>query len=231
MTEIVGVVGNVRESLDGDSPPTMYQMPEQIPDGAMQLVNSLSPSAVLIRTRVGVAPRSVSGAVQQALLAEAELPVSKVRTMQEAGIDSTARQNFNLLLLGLFAAIALLLASVGIYGVMSYSVEQRSHELGIRTALGATRRDTLRLVLLQALRMAAAGIAVGVVASLWLTRLMKAQLFGVKPLDALTFVTVPAILPGRCLHSGVSSKPRRPDGGATARIVGELLLTHTARQP
>ena len=231
MTEIVGVVGNVRESLDGDSPPTMYQMPEQIPDGAMQLVNSLSPSAVLIRTRVGVAPRSVSGAVQQALLAEAELPVSKVRTMQEAGIDSTARQNFNLLLLGLFAAIALLLASVGIYGVMSYSVEQRSHELGIRTALGATRRDTLRLVLLQGLRMAAAGIAVGLVASLWLTRLMKAQLFGVKPLDALTFVTVPAILPGRCLHSGVSSKPRRPDGGATARIVGELLLTHTARQP
>jgi predicted lysophospholipase L1 biosynthesis ABC-type transport system permease subunit len=194
MTEIVGVVGDVRESLDGDSPPTMYQMPEQIPDGAMELVNSLSPSAVLIRTRVGVAPRSVSGAVQQALLAEAELPVSKVRTMEEAGIDSTARQNFNLLLLGLFAAIALLLASFRIYGVMSYSVEQRTHELGIRTALGATRRDTLRLVLLQALRMAAAGIAVGLVASLWLTRLMKAQLFGVKPLDPLTFVTVPAIL-------------------------------------
>ena len=98
------------------------------------------------------------------------------------------------MLLGLFAAIALLLASVGIYGVMSYGVEQRTHELGIRTALGATRRDTLRLVLLQALRMAAAGIAVGLVASLWLTRLMKAQLFGVKPLDPLTFVTVPAIL-------------------------------------
>jgi putative ABC transport system permease protein len=91
-------------------------------------------------------------------------------------------------------AIALLLASVGIYDVMSYSVEQRTHELGIRTALGATRRDTLRLVLLQALRMAAAGIAVGLVASLWLTRLMKAQLFGVKPLDPLTFVTVLAIL-------------------------------------
>jgi putative ABC transport system permease protein len=77
---------------------------------------------------------------------------------------------------------------------MSYSVEQRTHEIGIRTALGATRRDTLRLVLLQALRMAAAGIAVGLVASLWLTRLMKAQLFGVKPLDPLTFVTVPVIL-------------------------------------
>jgi putative ABC transport system permease protein len=98
------------------------------------------------------------------------------------------------LLLGLFAAIALLLASVGIYGVMSYSVEQRTHEIGIRTALGATRPDTLRLVLLQALRMAAAGIAVGLVTSLWLTRLMKAQLFGVKPLDPLTFVSVPEIL-------------------------------------
>jgi putative ABC transport system permease protein len=102
MTEMVGIAGDVRESLDGDSPPTMYQMPEQIPDGAMELVNSLSPSAVLIRTRVDVAPRSVSDAVQQALLAEAELPCRRLRTMEEAGIDSTARQNFNLLLLGLF---------------------------------------------------------------------------------------------------------------------------------
>jgi putative ABC transport system permease protein len=114
--------------------------------------------------------------------------------MEQVSLDSTARQNFNLLLLGLFAAIALLLAAVGIYGVMSYSVEQRTREIGIRAALGASRRDTLNLVLLQALRMTLAGIAAGVAASFGLTRLLSAQLFGVKPADPLTFTAVPLIL-------------------------------------
>jgi putative ABC transport system permease protein len=194
VTQIVGVVGDVRERLDDDPPSTMYQTPAQIPDAAMALVNGLQPSAIMVRTRPGVSPMGVSKAVEQVLLTEAELPVSDVRTMDRAGLDSTARQNFNLLLLGLFAAIALLLAAVGIYGVMSYSVEQRTHEIGIRAALGASSRDTLRLVLRQALRMSVAGIAVGIVASFGLTRLLKAQLFGVQPLDPMTFVTVPIIL-------------------------------------
>jgi len=160
----------------------------------MALVNRLQPGAVLIRTRPGVAPMSVSRGVQQALLAADRLPASKVRTMEQVSLDSTARQNFNLLLLGLFAAIALLLAAVGIYGVMSYSVEQRTHEIGIRAALGASRRDTLSLVLFDALRMAMAGVAAGVAASFGLTRLLRAQLFGVKPWDPPTFTSVPLIL-------------------------------------
>ncbi len=131
---------------------------------------------------------------QDALLATDQLPTRNMRTIDQVGLDSTARQNFNLLLLGLFAAIALLLAAVGIYGVMSYSVEQRTHEIGIRVALGADRRDTLNLVLLQALRMTVAGIAVGGAASFGLTRLLRAELFGVKPSDPLTFAVVPVVL-------------------------------------
>jgi ABC-type antimicrobial peptide transport system permease subunit len=194
VTEIVGVAGDVRWRLDVDPAPVMYQEPSQVLDGAMALVNRLQPGAVLIRTRAGVAPMSVSHAVQQALLAADQLPVAKTRTMEQASLDSTARQNFNLLLLGLFAAMALLLAAMGIYGVMSYSVEQRTHEIGIRTALGANRRDTLSLVLFQALRMTVAGLAVGVAAAFGLTRLLNAQLFGVKPSDPLTFIAVPVIL-------------------------------------
>lgn len=117
-----------------------------------------------------------------------------MRTMEQVSLDSTARQNFNLLLLSAFATIALLLAIVGIYGVMSYTVEQRTHEIGIRTALGANRRDTLSLVFTQALRMALVGIVGGVVVSAALTRLLTAQLFAVRPLDPLTFITVPVIL-------------------------------------
>ena len=193
-TGIVGVAGDVRERLDVDPSPIMYQAPSQVLDGAMAVVNRLQPGGILIRTRPGVGPMSVSHAVQQVLVAADRLPATNIRTMGQLSLDSTARQNFNLLLLGLFAAVALLLAAVGIYGVMSYSVEQRTHELGIRAALGANRRDTLHLVLLQALRMTVAGVAAGVAAALGLTRLLSAQLFGVQPSDPLTFTAVPLIL-------------------------------------
>ncbi len=193
-TEIVGVAGDVRWRLDVDPAPVMYQLPSQVLDGAMALVNRLQPGAVLIRTRAGVAPMSVSHVARQALLAADGLPAAKIRTMEQASVDSTARQNFNLLLLSLFAAIALLLAAMGIYGVMSYSVEQRTHEIGIRTALGATRRDTLSLVLFQAFRITLAGLAAGVAAAFGLTRLLHAELFGVKPSDPLTFAAAPLLL-------------------------------------
>ena len=194
LTEIIGVTGDVRDRLEFDSYPVMYQLPSQIPDADMALLNGYEPGAVLIRTRAGVVPMGVRQAVEQALLAIGNIPVAKVRTLEQAGFDSTPRQNFNLLLLGLFAAIALLLAAVGIYGVMSYSVAQRTHEIGIRSALGASRRDTLGLVLRQALGMALAGIAAGLIAAFGLTGLMRAQLFGVKPGDPLTFAAVPLIL-------------------------------------
>jgi len=193
-TEIAGVVGDVRERLDIGPTPIMYQAPSQVPDGAMALVNRYDTPAILVRTRPGVAPMSISQTVRDALLATDQLATRNMRTIDQVGLDSTARQNFNLLLLGLFAAMALLLAAVGIYGVMSYSVEQRTHEIGIRVALGADRRDTLNPVLLQALRMTVAGIAVGVAASFGLTQLLRAELFGVKPSDPLNFAVVPVVL-------------------------------------
>jgi putative ABC transport system permease protein len=192
--EIVGVVGDVREQLNGDAPPTMYQTPAQIPDAAMSLINGLQTDAIMVRTRPGVAPMSVSEAVQDALISGGQLAATRIRTMEDAELGSTQQQNFNLVLFGLFAAVALILAAVGIYGVMSYSVEQRTQEIGLRAALGANRADILTLVLLQSLRATCVGIAAGIAGSLGLARLLSAQLFGVKATDPLTFVSVPAIL-------------------------------------
>ena len=194
-TEIVGVVGDVRDRLEWDPPPVMYQMLAQIPDRAFRLVTVQMPAGIIVRTKPRVPPLSVSKAVQQALLTGGtELPATNVRSMEHVMLESTARQNFNLVLLAIFAAIALLLAAVGIYGVVSYSVEQRTHEIGIRAALGASSRDTLMLVLRHATRMAMSGVAVGVAAAFGLTRLISAQLFAVKPADPATFIVVPVIL-------------------------------------
>lgn len=194
VTEIVGVVGDVRERLNHNAPPTLYQTPLQIPDAAMALITGLQAGAVLVRTQPAVDPVSVSREVEQALLAGDGLPAARIQTMQQVSLDSTGQQNFNLLLLGLFAAIALLLAAVGIYGVLSYSVEQRTHEIGIRAALGAVQHDTVALVLRQALGMTLAGVAAGIAASFALTRLLSTQLYGVKPSDPFTFALAPLVL-------------------------------------
>jgi putative ABC transport system permease protein len=191
---IVGVVGDVRERLQFAATPVMYQMPSQIPDRAFALVMNLEHSAMLVRTRSGVAPLSVAEPVKQSLATAGNVATTKVRTMDQVSLDSTARQNFNLLLLGIFAGMALLLAAIGIYGVMSYNVGQRRHEIGIRGALGASRRDILLLVLKQALRLAILGIAIGITAAFGLTRFLRAELFGVTATDPFTFVAVPAIL-------------------------------------
>ena len=200
-TEIVGVVGNVRENgLDNDPPPLMYQLQSQIPDGAMKLVNGLQLAGVVVRTKPGIAPTSVSQAVQEALLAgDSPLPATRVRTMEQVSLNSTARQNFNLLLLGVFAAIALLLAAVGIYGVMSYTVEQRTHEVGIRTALGASRSDVLKLIVGQGFKLTLIGVGMGIVGALMLTRFVSSLLYGVRPRDPATFLAVSLLLAGVAL--------------------------------
>jgi putative ABC transport system permease protein len=192
--EIIGVVGDVRERLDVDPQPVMYQMPQQIPDGDMALINAYERGAVLVRLRPGIAPASAGRASEETLLSSGSIPAAKVRTMDEVAIDSTARKNFHLLLLGSFSFAAVLLAAVGIYGVVSYTVEQRTRELGIRTALGATRSDNLLLVLRQSLGMTLAGVGGGTAAALWLTRLISSELFGVSPRDPATFLAVPLIL-------------------------------------
>jgi putative ABC transport system permease protein len=194
MTQVVGVVGDVRERLDVGPQPVMYQMPSQIPDGDVALINQMETSALLIRTRTGVPPMSISRLIQQALFTDNQLSAMKIRTMQQVGIDSTADKNFNTLLLSAFSAIALLLAGVGIYGVMSYGVEQRTHEIRIRAAIGASRTDLVRLVMYQAIAMALTGIGIGVGASFGLMRLLRNQLFGVKPSDPATLLVMPLAL-------------------------------------
>lgn len=194
-TQIVGIVGDVHNKLEWESPPTMYQIHSQVSDAAMKLVNEHLPAGIIVRTKSGVAPMSVSNAVRQQLLASPiDLPTLNVETMAQLSLHSTARQNVSSLLLSLFAAIALLLTAVGIYGVMSYSIAQRTREIGIRAALGAARSDILKLVFRQASSVTLAGMAVGIAASLVLTRLLSSQLFGVTSSDPVTFVAVPLIL-------------------------------------
>jgi putative ABC transport system permease protein len=143
---------------------------------------------------------SVSQAVEQALLARGtQLPATKVQTMDHVMLESTAQKNFDLLLLGIFGASALLLAAVGIFGVTSFSVQQRTHEIGIRVALGAPRSSVLALVLGQGLAAAMAGVGIGIVAALALTRFLSSLLFGVKPNDPLTFGIVALVLAGIAL--------------------------------
>ncbi|HTG58499.1 MAG TPA: ABC transporter permease [Terriglobia bacterium] len=199
-TQIVGVVGDVHYRLDSDAPAVMYQLYSHISDEGVRLTSQLQPAGIAIRTKPRVAPLSVSQATQETLLArDTQLPATAVQTMEQVMLDSTAETNFNLLLFGVFAGIALLLAVVGIYGVMAYTVEQRTHEIGIRTALGARREHMLKLVVGQGLKMTLVGLGIGVAAALALTRFLASLLYGVKPTDPLTMIAVSIILTATAL--------------------------------
>jgi predicted permease len=191
---IVGVVGNVRESgLDQDLAPVFYVPEAQAPDGLVALGNRILPSSWILRTRGN--PSSLAGSVQREMLhVDPQLPVADVHSMAEIVSKSTARQSFNMLLLGIFAGVALLLAAVGIYGVMAYTVEQRTAEIGIRVALGAQQMQMLGLIMKHGLLLAGIGVAVGAGAAYGLTRLLSKLLFGVAANDPATFIGVSAIL-------------------------------------
>jgi putative ABC transport system permease protein len=192
--QIVGIVGDVRENgLDSPAPAIMYVPFGQVPEGLTQLANRVLPASWMIRTSVD--PRTLVQAIKHEFLAvDNQLPVSRVRTMEQVIGEATARQSFNMLLLSIFACIALLLAAVGIYGVMSYAVEQRTHEIGIRMALGGRANDMLGLVVGQGMRLAAIGLAAGIVAAFGLTRFLDKMLYGVKPTDPLTYISVALVL-------------------------------------
>ncbi|MGH9377634.1 MAG: ADOP family duplicated permease [Terriglobia bacterium] len=182
---VVGVVGDVKESsLDEAATPEAYFPEAQSADPWL---------AVALRT--SALPFGEAGPLRHAVRRlDPELPVYSVGTLSQIVSQSSQQQQFVALLLGLFAAAALALALIGIYGVISYSVAQRTHEFGIRLALGAQRRDVLRLVTSEGLALALIGIAAGLVAALALTRLMASLLYGVKPNDPATFVAVPLLL-------------------------------------
>jgi putative ABC transport system permease protein len=183
--EIVGVVGDIREgALNKEPEPAIYWSHPREPYSGMALIVRTSGDA----SRFGTA-------VQKEIRAlDPDQPVADVRTMQQVISKSIARPRFNTLLLTIFAGVALLLASVGLYGVMNYSATQRTHEVGIRMALGATRADIMRLVVGNGMMLTLAGIVIGVLASWALTRVMTNLLFGITATDLPTFAAVSAVL-------------------------------------
>ena len=165
----------------------------QVPDGVTALNARIGPVVWLARTRVD--PHQAAAAITEQLRqASGGFPVARVRSMDEVVVHSTARQDFNMLLLTIFGASALLLAAIGIYGLMAYSVQQRTQEMGIRMALGADRGRIRNLVVWQGMRLALVGVILGVGAAFALTHLIASLLFGVKAWDPLVFVTVPVVL-------------------------------------
>jgi putative ABC transport system permease protein len=185
---IVGVVGDVKHSgLDEPTDPAVYT-PFAQNDEAWRHFMTLA-----IRTRSASAGL-VEEVKKQVWSMDSLIPVSDVQSMDDLMSVSLAQRWFNLLLLGIFAALALILASVGIYGLMAYGVSQRTHEIGVRMALGAQRRDVLRLIVGDGAKLAFAGIVIGVLGALALTRLMISLLFEVKPTDPATFAAVAILL-------------------------------------
>jgi putative ABC transport system permease protein len=184
--EIVGIVGDVKHrSLDRESSPECYISYLQIPDPYMTLV---------VRTKsadpMGIAA-SLRSAIQQV---DPEEPVFDIQTMNQVLAHSIATRRFNMLLLGIFASVALVLAGVGLYGVMNYSVAQRTHEIGIRMALGASARDVLKMVVGQGMLFTLIGLGLGLVAAFALTRVMGGLLVGVSTTDPWTFMGTAGLL-------------------------------------
>jgi putative ABC transport system permease protein len=183
--EIVGIVGSVRHLARGEAPkPEMFVPLSQVPPETLN---------VAVRTQVELG--SFAATLRRSVIAiDANLPLFEVRTMEDRLFESVAQPRFRTVLLGVFAALALMMAVVGLYAVMAVSVAQRTHELGIRVALGAQRRDVIGLVLRQGIKLVSLGIVIGLAGAWALTRVLATLLYEVKPTDPLTFVAVPVLL-------------------------------------
>ncbi len=191
--EIIGIIADARDAgLNNDPQPATFVPLSQVLDSYMKLNNRFMPLSWVVRTRVE--PFSLSPAIQHSFQETADLPVAHIRTMDHIVIQSTARDEFNTMVLGIFAFVAILLASIGLYGLMAYSVEQRTLEFGIRLALGANFPQLRNMIVRQAMLLAIIGIAIGLAAALGLTRLMTSLLFHVKPNDPAVFAFVALLL-------------------------------------
>ncbi len=182
----MGVVGNVRHlALETAPRPEIYQP-----------LGQASWSRIFVAVRSAAAnPLALVPAVQNAVWnIDRNVALGNVRTMEDIVARSMGKRKFAMVLLGLFAGLALVLASIGLYGVMSYSVAQRTREIGIRMAVGAQRGDVLRLIVRQGMILTGLGVVLGLIASLGLTRLMSNLLYGVSATDAITFLGVSALL-------------------------------------
>ena len=191
--EIIGIVGDARDAgLNSDPQPATFVPLSQVSDPYMALNNTFMPLRWLVRGRV--APFSLLGQIRTAFQQAAGMPVAHVRSMDQIVSESTARDLFNTMLLGVFAFFAILLASIGLYGLMAYTVEQRTLEFGIRLALGSDFGRLRNMVVKQAMLLAAVGIAIGLGAAYGLTRVLQSLLFQVKPTDPVIFGSVAGLL-------------------------------------
>ncbi|HEY3840633.1 MAG TPA: ABC transporter permease [Bryobacteraceae bacterium] len=192
--QIIGIVGDIRDGgLNRDPQPEIYIPLAQVPDGITALNARIAPMIFLVRTQGD--PHTLSHSIEKELERASDgLPVARIRTMDEVVVQSTARADFNMLLLTIFGGAALVLAAIGIYGLTAYSVQQRTAEIGIRMALGAASSDVRRMILMQGMRLVWVGAVIGLAAAFGLSRLIATFLFGVKASDPMVFTTVPVVL-------------------------------------
>jgi predicted permease len=199
--QVVGIVGDAHDGGPSRDPfPIMYIPIAQMPDLETALNSRVAPLWWIIRSQVD--PRTLVTPITTALRdASSGLPVAHIRTMDEIEARNTARQRFNMLLLTVFGSAGLLMAAIGIYGVMSYSVQQRTQELGIRMALGAQASNLRNMVIRQGMALVLIGVIVGIGGAFWLTRFLAGFLFGVKTLDPIAFLATPLLLSAVALLS------------------------------
>jgi predicted permease len=191
--QIVGIVGDTRDGgLNSDPQPTMYIPQVQMPDAANALNVSISPMAWVVRTAGG--PQPLSQAIQEQIRLATGLPVTDVETMPDIVSGSVSGQRFNMWLMTVFGACAVLLAAIGIYGLMAYAVEQRTQEIGIRLALGAPAQQVRNMVVRQGMTLAVVGLAGGLAAAFGLAQFVSTLLFGVTARDPLVFAGAPLAL-------------------------------------
>jgi putative ABC transport system permease protein len=220
---VVGVVADIRHrALDDKVWPELFRPYAQAPSPWLSLVvRSFSNPSNLVT--------SVGGAVQSI---DRMQPVFDVESMEQRVSDSTAQRRFRAWLFGGFAFLALLIAVIGLYSVMAYAVARRTHEIGVRLAMGAERSDIRRMVAWQGLRLALVGIAFGLIAAYTLTHTLSTFLYGVKPTDGLTFTAVSTVLAATAILASAIPAHRantsRSDDGAEARVMYSLRLVGAA---
>ncbi len=192
-SEVVGVVGDVKSYVDQPPEPATFIPAAQASFGTSKLFEGWFPRSILVRTSGD--PLRLSQPVREAVKSvDAGVPTGGIRSMDQVLSRSLALRSFLMALLSLFGALALVLASVGIYGVMAFAVSQRTREIGVRMALGARSRDVLRLILAEGLRLVLAGVALGLIAAFFLTRLLQGMIYGVSLHDPLVAVAVNVIM-------------------------------------
>lgn len=192
--QVIGIVGDTHDGGPSRAPfPMMFIPLAQMPDLETALNSRVAPLWWFVRSEID--PRTLVTPISAALRDASDgLPIAHIRTMEEIEARNIARQRFNMLLLTVFGSAGLLMAAIGIFGVMSYSVQQRTQELGIRMALGAQASNLRNMVLRQGMTLTLIGVVAGIGGAFWLTRFLASFLFGVKPLDPVAFVATPILL-------------------------------------